>query len=131
MVGNILLLILNIPLIGIWVRMLNIPYHYLYPAILMFVAIGVYSVNNNVFDIYAVAVVGVIGYLLSTARFEFAPLILGFILGPMMEEYFRRALLLSRGDLMTFVERPISAAILAITMLIIVFSIAKMLRARN
>ena len=113
-IGNIMLVILNLPLVGIWVSILRIPYHVLYPAILVFICLGVYSVNNNVFDIYMTAGLGVMGYLLLKLRFEAAPLLLGFVLGPMMEENLRRALLLSRGDPGTFIERPISAVVLAL-----------------
>lgn len=122
-IGNIMLLILNIPLIGVWVSILRIPYRVLYPAILVFISLGVYSVNNNTFDIVMVAIIGAIGYAMSVLRFEAAPLLLGFILGPMMEEYLRRALLLSRGDPMVFVERPISATLLACGVGLLVWSI--------
>ncbi|WP_180684137.1 tripartite tricarboxylate transporter permease [Tepidicella baoligensis] len=113
-IGNIMLMILNLPLIGIWVAILRIPYNVLYPAILVFISLGVYSVNNNTFDVYMVALLGVFGYALAVLKFEVAPLLLGFVLGPMMEENLRRALLLSRGDMMTFIERPISAGFLAV-----------------
>lgn len=112
-IGNIMLVILNIPLIGVWVAILRIPYRVLYPAILVFIALGVYSVNNNTFDILMVAAIGAAGYAMSVLRFEAAPLLLGFILGPLMEEHLRRSLLLSRGDAMVFLERPISAGLLA------------------
>lgn len=111
-IGNLMLLILNLPLIGIWVSLVRIPFSMLYPAILVFICLGVYSVNNNVFDVYVVAVVGAAGYLLAKLGFNPAPLLLGFVLGPMLEENLRRALLLSRGDPMTFVERPLSAGLL-------------------
>lgn len=120
-IGNIMLVLLNLPMIGVWISMLRIPYRVLYPAILVFVALGVYSVNNNTFDIFAVAAIGVMGYVLSVLKFDAAPLLLGFVLGPMMEENLRRALLLSRGDLMTFVDRPISAGILAAGLLLILW----------
>jgi putative tricarboxylic transport membrane protein len=122
-IGNIMLLILNIPLIGVWVSILRIPYRVLYPAILVFISLGVYSVNNNTFDIVMVAIIGATGYAMSVLRFEAAPLLLGFILGPMMEEYLRRALLLSRGDPMVFVERPISATLLACGVGLLVWSV--------
>ena len=122
-IGNIMLMILNIPLIGLWVAILRIPYSVLYPAILVFISLGVYSVNNNTFDIWMVAVVGVLGYLLSVLRFEAAPLLLGFVLGPLMEENLRRALLLSRGDMAVFIERPISAGFLAFGALLILMAI--------
>lgn len=107
-VGNILLLVLNLPLIGMWVRLLSVPFKYLYPAALFFVCVGVYSTNNNLFDVNIVLLFGILGYFFMRLRFEAAPLLLGFVLGPMVEENFRRALLLSRGDPMIFLERPIS-----------------------
>lgn len=110
--GNIMLVILNLPMIGMWVAILRIPYRVLYPAILVFISLGVYSVNNNTFDVLMVAGIGAVGYLLAVLKFEAAPLMLGFVLGPLMEENLRRAMLLSRGDLMTFVDRPISAGVL-------------------
>ena len=111
-VGNVLLLLLNLPLIGMWVRLLSVPFRHLFPAALFFVCVGVYSTNNNLFDVGMVLFFGVGGYLLMRMKFEAAPLLLGFVLGPMVEENFRRSLLLSRGDLAVFVERPISAAFL-------------------
>lgn len=128
LIGNVLLVILNIPLIGMWVSVLNIPYRLLYPAIMVFIMMGVYSVNNNTFDVYLIAVVGVIGYFLIIMQFEGAPLLLGFILGPLMEENMRRALLLSRGDMMTFLERPISMWILIVTAAILSWSLISALR---
>jgi TctA family transporter len=113
-VGNLMLLVINLPMIGIWVKLLAVPYRYLYPAILVFCAIGSYSINNNVFDVYVTALFGLFGYLCSKLRLEAAPMLIGFVLGPMMEEHLRRAMLLSRGDPMVFVERPISATLLAI-----------------
>lgn len=130
-IGNVMLLILNIPLISVWVSILRIPYSVLFPAILIFLAMGVYSVNNNNFDIYIVAIVGAVGYLLHVLRFEPAPLLLGFILGPMVEEYLRRALLLSRGNPITFVERPISAGLLAVTVAMLVWGIWSTFRRRK
>jgi TctA family transporter len=112
-IGNIMLMVLNLPMIGLWVALLRIPYSVLYPAILVFISLGVYSVNNNTFDILIVAVIGVLGYAMALLKFDAAPLLLGFVLGPLMEENLRRALLLSRGDLGTFLDRPISAGILA------------------
>lgn len=128
-IGNIMLMILNLPMIGLWVAILRIPYRVLFPAIIVFISLGVYSVNNNVFDIYMVAIIGALGYLLSVLRFEAAPLLLGFVLGPLMEENLRRALLLSRGDMMTFVERPISAGFLAFGGALIAWSAWSALRA--
>ena len=122
-IGNLFLVVLNLPLIGIWVKMISVPYHFLYPAILVFCCIGAFSLGNKVFDIYLLAGFGVLGYIFSKLKCEPAPLLLGFILGPMMEEYLRRALLLSRGDFSVLVTRPISATMLAIAAiaLIVVF----------
>lgn len=114
-IGNVFLIILNIPLIGVWVRLLRVPYRLLYPAILVFCAIGVYSINNNPFDIWITIGFGVFGWIVNKFGCECAPLILGFILGPMLEENMRRALLLSRGDLTTFLTGPISGSILAVS----------------
>ncbi|MBS4046824.1 MAG: tripartite tricarboxylate transporter permease [Alphaproteobacteria bacterium] len=116
-VGNFFLVVLNLPMIGLWVRMLTVPYHLLYPAILVFCAIGVFSLNNSTFDVYLMALFGILGYVLSKLDCEPAPLLLGFILGPMMEEYLRRAMVLSRGDPMVFVERPISATMLGLALI--------------
>jgi TctA family transporter len=128
-IGNIMLMILNLPLIGVWVAILRIPYRVLYPAILVFISLGVYSVNNNTFDVYMVAIIGAVGYLLAVLRFEAAPMLLGFVLGPLMEENLRRALLLSRGDMMTFIERPISAGFLAFGLAIVLWSVWTSMRA--
>ena len=119
-IGNAMLVVLNLPLIGLWVRMLKVPYRYLYPAILVFCCIGVYSTNNNVFDVWVAAAFGLVGYVFARCGMEPAPLLLGFVLGPMMEENLRRALLLSRGDFGTFVTRPLSASLLAATVVLLV-----------
>ncbi|MGO4303816.1 tripartite tricarboxylate transporter permease [Cupriavidus sp. RAF12] len=111
-IGNFMLIVLNLPLIGIWVKLLKVPYRYLYPAILTFCCIGVYSVQNTTFDVFQTAAFGVIGYLFIKLKCEPAPLLLGFVLGPMMEENFRRSLLLSRGDFSVFVTRPLSLGLL-------------------
>ncbi len=118
--GNLMLIILNLPLIGIWIKFLTIPYRWLFPAIVLFCAIGVYSTNNNTWDIWMVALFGVIGYGFIKLGMEPAPLLLGFILGPMMEENLRRALLLSRGDWSVFVTRPLSAGLLGAALLLLV-----------
>ncbi len=110
--GNLILIVLNLPMIGIWVKLLKVPYRYLYPAILTFCCIGVYSVQNTTFDVFQTAAFGVIGYLFIKLKCEPAPLLLGFVLGPMMEENFRRSLLLSRGDFSVFVTRPLSMGLL-------------------
>ncbi|SOC02410.1 tripartite tricarboxylate transporter permease [Rhodobacter maris] len=127
-IGNLLLLILNLPLIGIWVSMLRIPFRWLYPAILIFVCLGVYSVRASVFDIFAVAGIGLAGYALSLARFNPGLLLLGFVLGPLIETNLRRALLVSRGDPMVFLERPISAVFVLATAGLIALSLAGVLR---
>lgn len=113
-VGNILLVLLNVPLIGVWVKLLAIPYKYLYPSALFFVCIGVYSTNNSMFQVSEALAIGVFGYVLLLLGFHPAPVLLGFVLGPRFEENFRRALLLSQGDIAVFVQRPISAAFLAV-----------------
>jgi putative tricarboxylic transport membrane protein len=121
-IGNLMLVILNLPLIGIWVQLLKVPYRLLYPAILVFCAIGVYSINNNTFDVQITVLFGVLGYIFYKLRCEPAPLILGFILGPMMEENLRRAMLLSRGDPTVFFTRPLSLTLLlmAVALVLIV-----------
>ena len=118
-IGNLMLIILNLPMIGVWVKLLTIPYRHLYPAILVFCCIGVYSVNNTTFDIYLTAAFGIIGYLFNKLECEAPPLLLGFVLGPMMEENFRRALLLSRGDFTVFVTRPLSASLLFLALILV------------
>ena len=113
-IGNLLLVILNLPLIGLWVKMVSVPYHLLFPTIMVFCAIGVFSLSNTTFDIYFMAGFGLAGYLFRKLECEPAPMLLGFILGPMMEEYLHRALLLSKGSPMVLVSRPLSATMLAI-----------------
>jgi len=119
-IGNLMLVILNLPLIGLWIKLLKVPYRILFPAILVFCTIGVYSLNYNTFDIYTTAMFGVIGYVWAKLKCEGAPLLLGLVLGPMMEENFRRALLLSRGDYTTFVTRPLSASLLAVAVFLVI-----------
>lgn len=111
-VGNLMLLILNLPLIGLWVKMIQVPYHLLYPAIVVFCAIGVFSLNNTTFDVFLMGIFGVMGYVFRKIGAEAAPMLLAFILGPMMEEFLRRALLISKGDPSVLVTRPISAVML-------------------
>lgn len=118
-IGNILLVVLNVPMIGIWVKLLSIPYKYLYPSALFFICIGVYSAQNDLFAVVETLAIGLGGYVLLQLGFHPAPIMLGFVLGPRFEETFRRALLISRGDLMTFVERPISAAFLLLAVVLI------------
>jgi putative tricarboxylic transport membrane protein len=116
-IGNLFLLVLNLPLIGLWVRMIMVPYRLLYPAILVFCAIGVFSLRNSQFDVYMMALFGILGYVFSKLGCEPAPMLLAFILGPLMEEFLRRAMLLSRGDPLVFIQRPISATLLGIAVL--------------
>ena len=117
--GNFFLLVLNIPLIGLWVRLLRVPHYYLYPTVIMMICVGVYGISNSLTDVWATLAFGLIGYVLRLFRFEPAPMLIGFVLGPMMEEFFRRAMLLSRGDPMVFLERPGSAALLGIGALLL------------
>ncbi len=119
-IGNLMLLVLNLPLIGLWVRMIQVPYHLLYPMILVFCAIGVYSLSNTAFDVYLMTIFGALGYVFKKLDCEPAPMLLGFILGPMMEEYLRRALLIAKGDATVLLTRPISATMLVLASLLLV-----------
>jgi TctA family transporter len=130
-VGNAMLVLLNLPLIGIWVRMLTIPYHLLFPAIVAFCCIGVYSVNNNAFDVYGMALFGLVGYALIKLDFEPAPLLLGFVLGPMLEENLRRAMIISRGDPSVFVTHPLSLVLLLIAAALLVVVLLPAIRAKR
>ena len=130
-IGNLLLVILNLPLVGVWVRLLRVPYRWLFPSVIMFSSLGNYAVNNNPVDVYLCAVVGVLGYILAKLECEPAPLILGYVLGPLMEEYVRRALLISRGDPTVFFTRPISLAFMIATLLILVVMIAPAVRGKK
>lgn len=121
-IGNIFLLILNIPLIGLWVRVLKIPYHLLYPAVIVLICVGVYSFRGSGFDIAMVLMFGVLGFVLRSLRFEMAPLLIGFILGPMVEDNLRRAMLIFRGDFWAMVERPISGTLLLITAMLLAYT---------
>ena len=123
-IGNFLLVILNLPLVGIWVRLLTVPYRWLFPSIILFCCIGNYSVSNNPFDVYLCALIGVLGYVLVKLECEPAPLLLGYVLGPLLEENLRRALLISRGDPTVFFTRPISLAFMIATVLILVVMVA-------
>ena len=127
-IGNLMLVVLNLPLVGIWVRLLRVPYRWLFPAIIMFCCIGNYSVSNNPVDVYLCAAVGVLGYVLIKLGCEPAPLVLGYVLGPLMEEYLRRAMLLSRGDPTVFFTRPISLAFMVATAAILVVMLAPAVR---
>jgi TctA family transporter len=129
--GNLMLLVLNLPLVGLWVRLLRVPYRWLFPSIIMFCCIGNYSVNNNPVDVYLCAAVGVLGYVLVKLECEPAPLLLGYVLGPLMEEYLRRALLLSRGDPGVFFTRPISLAFMLATALLLAAMIVPAVRKKK
>jgi putative tricarboxylic transport membrane protein len=129
--GNLMLVVLNLPLIGIWIKLLQVPYRVLYPAILLFCAIGVYTISNASFDVSQTAAFGVLGVLFVKLECEPAPLLLGFVLGPMMEENLRRALLLSRGDPTVFVTRPISLAMLLAAVLLLVLIVLPNLRKKR
>ena len=122
-IGNLLLLIINLPLIGLWVRLLKVPYRLLFTTILLFCAIGIYSINNSPYDVYFTAFFGLVGYLLIKLGLEPAPMLLGFVLGRLMEEKLRQALALSEGSFMTFIERPVSAVLLAIAAVIMVIAV--------
>ncbi|MCE2988814.1 MAG: tripartite tricarboxylate transporter permease [Nitrosomonadaceae bacterium] len=130
-IGNLMLVILNLPLIGMWIKLLTVPYRLLYPAILVFCCIGVYSLSNSPFDVVVTAAFGMIGYIFIKLECEPAPLLLGFILGPMMEENLRRAMLLSRGDPMTFINRPLSATLLGIALLLLVIIMLPAIRKKR
>lgn len=130
-IGNLFLLVLNLPMIGLWVRMIMVPYHFLYPAILIFCAIGVFSLSNSEFDVYLMGLFGLFGYICAKLECEPAPMLLGFIIGPMMEEYLRRALLLSRSDPMVFVQRPISATMLAVAAVAMILVLTPSLRKKR
>jgi len=129
-IGNVLLLVLNIPLIGIWVRLLQVPYAMLYPAIICLICLGVYSINYSVFDIGLVLAFGMLGVGMRLTGFDPAPLIVGFVLGPMMEENLRRAMLVGRGDPMFFITRPISAALLGVIVLLLLWMVISLIRKR-
>jgi TctA family transporter len=130
-IGNAMLLILNLPLIGIWVNLLRVPYNLLFPAIVVFCCIGVYSVNNSGFGVYLVVLSGLVGYFLTKLGCEWAPFFLGFVLGPMFEHQFRRAMLVSGGDLTSFVTRPGSAVLLALAAVVLVLVTLPMLQQKR
>ena len=130
-IGNLMLVVLNLPLIGLWVKLLTVPYRLLFPAIMVFMAIGVYSVNNNPLDIHLALLFGVLGYIFIKLKCEPAPLILAVVLGPLMEENFRRAMLISRGDASVLVTRPISAGFLVATLLLLAVMIVPVMRKKH
>ena len=130
-IGNCLLVILNLPLVGIWVKLLSVPYRWLFPSIILFCCIGNYSVSNNPFDVYLCALIGVLGYVLVKLECEPAPLLLGYVLGPLLEENLRRALLIARGDFTVFFTRPISLVFMIATVLILAVMIAPAVRGKR
>jgi TctA family transporter len=130
-IGNVLLVLLNLPLIGLWVRMLSVPYSVLFPVIVVFACIGTYSLGQNPYHVFAVAIFGVLGFVLVRAGCEPAPLLLGFVLGPMLEENLRRALLISRGDPTVFVTRPISGVLLGLAVLALVVAVLPAIRRKR
>jgi putative tricarboxylic transport membrane protein len=130
-IGNLMLVVLNLPLIGLWVTLLKVPYRLLFPSIMVFSCIGIYSVNNSSFDVYLAAIFGVIGFVWVVLECQPAPLLLGFVLGPLMEENLRRAMLISRGDPTVFVTRPISLSFVIVTVLILIIMILPAVRAKR
>jgi putative tricarboxylic transport membrane protein len=130
-IGNLMLIIINLPLVGIWVRLLRVPYRHMFPAIIIFCCIGVYSINNAPFDVVITGIFGLIGYWLSKHDFEPAPMLLGFVLGPLMEENLRRAMLIARGDPSVFISRPISAGLLAVAAFLLVLALLPMIRQKR
>jgi TctA family transporter len=130
-VGNLFLVLLNLPLIGIWVKLLSVPYRLLYPAILLFCCIGVYSLNNSAMDVGLALLFGLLGYLFIKLDCEPAPLLIALVLGPMMEENLRRAMTLSRGDPSVFVTRPLSAGLLVVAAALIVMVVLPAVRRKR
>lgn len=127
-IGNLMLLIINLPLIGLWVRLLKVPYRLMFPSIVLLCCIGIYSVNNSPVEVVMTAGFGLFGYALSKLGFEPAPLLLGFVLGRLMEEKLRQALVISRGSFMTFVDRPLSAGLLVLSLILVVVAILPSIR---
>ena len=128
-IGNILLVILNVPLIGVWLKVLRVPYRMMFPCAMFFIAVGVYSTNNSLFEVNEVLVFGIVGAILMALDFPLAPILLGYVLGPLVEENFRRALLLSRGNLGVFFQRPISLAFMSLCILLVVLQVFFAIRA--
>jgi putative tricarboxylic transport membrane protein len=127
-IGNLMLLVINLPLVGLWVKLLQVPYRLMFPSIVLFCCIGIYSVNNSPTDVMMTAVFGMFGYILFKCGFEPAPMLLGLVLGKLMEEKLRQALVISRGSFMTFVERPLSAGLLAISLIMIIVALLPSIR---
>jgi len=129
--GNLMLVVINLPLVGLWVTLLRVPYRLLYPSIIVFCCIGIYSINNSPFDVVLSASFGIIGYWLIKHDFEPAPLLLGFVLGPLMEENLRRAMLIARGDATVFFTRPISGGLLTVAIILLVLAAMPKIRRRR
>jgi putative tricarboxylic transport membrane protein len=130
-IGNLMLVIINLPLVGVWVTLLRVPYRLLFPSIIVFCCIGIYSINNSPTDVMISAMYGVVGYWLIKHDFEAAPMLLGFVLGPLMEENLRRAMLIARGDATVFFTRPISGGLLAVAILLLILAVLPMIRKRR
>src|SRR5499427_4489780 len=130
-IGNLMLVVINLPLVGVWVSLLRVPYRLLYPSIIVFCCIGIYSINNSPTDVVIAAIFGLVGYWLTKHEFEPAPLVLAFVLGPLMEENLRRAMLIARGDATVFATRPISAGLLAVALFLLVLAALPMIRKRR
>jgi putative tricarboxylic transport membrane protein len=130
-IGNLMLLIINLPLVGMWVKLLKVPYRLMFPAIMIFCCIGIYSINNSTSDVLFTAFFGVFGYALLKFGFEPAPMLLGFVLGKLMEEKLRQAMILSRGSFSTFVERPLSAGLLVVAVIMLLIALMPAIRRRR
>ena len=130
-IGNLMLIVINLPLVGLWVTLLRVPYRLLFPSIIVFCCIGVYSINNSPFDVMIAASFGIVGYWLIKHDFESAPMLLGFVLGPLMEENLRRAMLIARGDATVFFTRPISGVLLSIAIILLILSALPKMRRRR
>src|SRR4029450_2561484 len=130
-IGNLMLIIINLPLVGVWVTLLRVPYRLLFPSIIVFCCIGIYSINNSPTDVMISAMYGVFGYWLIKHDFEAAPMLLGFVLGPLMEENLRRAMLIARGDATVFFTRPISGGLLAVAIVLLILAVLPMIRKRR
>jgi putative tricarboxylic transport membrane protein len=130
-IGNLMLLVINLPLVGVWVTLLRVPYRLMYPSIIVFCCIGIYSINNAPTDVLIAALAVSFGYWLIKHDFEAAPLLLGFVLGPLMEENLRRAMLIARGDATVFITRPISGGLLAVALFLLIVAALPTIRKRR
>jgi putative tricarboxylic transport membrane protein len=130
-IGNLMLVVINLPLVGVWVTLLRVPYRLLFPSIIVFCCIGIYSINNAPTDVMISAAYGIVGYWLIKHDFEAAPMLLGFVLGPLMEENLRRAMLIARGDATVFFTRPISGGLLAVAIILLILAVLPMIRKRR